>query len=128
MPIYEYQCQPCNRLHEFILSVDKRKTPQYCPECGEYLIKILSAFARHSSWGDWNGAYYDRGLGCNIASASHRKKVMKEKGVRQLEPDELSDDRVDAQIAEAEEHNKEIKRFKADPKKFIQEVDNATLR
>jgi len=53
MPIYEYECNGCGELHEFIQKFDespKRK----CPSCGKLrLRKLVSAAAFHLKGNGW---------------------------------------------------------------------------
>ncbi len=53
MPIYEYECNSCGDLHEFIQKFDespKRK----CPSCGKLrLRKLVSAAAFHLKGNGW---------------------------------------------------------------------------
>ncbi len=53
MPIYEYECNGCGELHEFIQKFDespKRK----CPSCGRLrLRKLVSAAAFHLKGNGW---------------------------------------------------------------------------
>jgi len=49
MPIYEYQCQDCQKQFEFIL-LPSSPTPPQCPACGsKKLSQELSAFAVNSA-------------------------------------------------------------------------------
>lgn len=42
MPIHEYKCQSCGRVHEVLL-FPKEKEPTKCPICGAPLVKLMSS-------------------------------------------------------------------------------------
>lgn len=56
MPIYEYVCSQCELKQEHLHKMDE-SVNEPCDGCGappEALIKVLSVFAKHGSWGNWN--------------------------------------------------------------------------
>jgi putative FmdB family regulatory protein len=71
MPIYEYRCQDCGKVHEFIQKFsDAPKTE--CPECGGRLEKLIS-----------NTSFVLKGSGWYVtdyASGDRKNKMEAEKG------------------------------------------------
>ena len=53
MPIYEYKCDACGELHEFIQKFSEEPMRE-CPGCGELrLRKLISAAAFHLKGSGW---------------------------------------------------------------------------
>jgi len=95
MPLYDYHCKKTGQRTEYLVSYEKRA---FCP-CGCGAIQLMSAPARTAyRWGDtqWDGRY-DHGLGTTLRDANHRKQIMQERGLR-----ELQDGEVEAQVADME--------------------------
>lgn len=80
MPIYPYECTNCLWSQDEIMSIHE-ELPIVCPRCGSKMKRVL-----HSNFGICMGAagaygYYDDNLETYIHSNSHRRQVMREKGV-----------------------------------------------
>jgi putative FmdB family regulatory protein len=43
MPLYNYSCDKCIEVYEFIVPLDELEKEVECPDCGENLKKLLSA-------------------------------------------------------------------------------------
>jgi putative FmdB family regulatory protein len=41
MPYYTFKCGKCVKEHKLYLLVDKRDTPQTCPDCGENMTRAI---------------------------------------------------------------------------------------
>lgn len=52
MPIYEYQCQKCEKVFEITQKITEAPKKK-CPECSGKLEKLLSAPAFHLKGGGW---------------------------------------------------------------------------
>ncbi|MFH1625723.1 MAG: zinc ribbon domain-containing protein [Pseudomonadota bacterium] len=53
MPIYEYQCNECQRMMSFLVLKSSERAALKCKSCGsEDLKRLLSRFAYHKSEGD----------------------------------------------------------------------------
>jgi putative FmdB family regulatory protein len=110
MPLYEYSCA-CGRRLERLRPIDKRSTPVDCP-CGLQAKHVPSMPARTAfSWGDtkWDG-FYDRGLNVTLRDKNHRKAVMKQRGLRELQPGEVEAEQSRV-LREHEQHEKNIKTY-----------------
>lgn len=75
MPIYEYVCEVCGERTEELLPVRDRAVPGPC-RCGGW--RRLTPSKVHL---DLLEPYFDEGLGCDIESAGHRRKVLRERGL-----------------------------------------------
>lgn len=42
MPLYEYQCNNCNKIYELLIQIKEKDKVQYCPICENQLEKIIS--------------------------------------------------------------------------------------
>ncbi len=52
MPIYEYQCQGCQKLQEIIQKINDKPLKK-CPECGGKLVKSVSLSGFQLKGGGW---------------------------------------------------------------------------
>jgi putative FmdB family regulatory protein len=52
MPIYEYECQKCGRIAEYMQSISE-KPKSKCEHCGGKLEKMISSSAFHLKGGGW---------------------------------------------------------------------------
>lgn len=58
VPIYEYLCESCGRIHEVIHKLDERG-PSHCRECGsERIAKLVSRSAFQLKGGGWYADLY----------------------------------------------------------------------
>jgi putative FmdB family regulatory protein len=58
VPIYEYLCESCGRIHEVIHKLDERG-PTHCRECGgEKIAKLVSRSAFQLKGGGWYADLY----------------------------------------------------------------------
>lgn len=90
MPFYTFECPACKKINDFERKIANRNDPLAC-ECGCYMDRVFTA---PNIGGDlpctgWRRDVvgYDPGLDEVILSESHRKEVMKRKGLREYEPD-----------------------------------------
>ena len=90
MPLYEYRCS-CGWGDEFVRKYEVSRRPVECEDCGDLATLVLPKPAKPvRRWGDSHfNPYYDHGLGLQVRSPQHRAQVMKERGLRQLEPGEV---------------------------------------
>jgi putative FmdB family regulatory protein len=91
MPIYDYRCKDCGHTEKDYYVRPGVAAPERitCSMCGEGASKQMPSPAKTPGlWGDSAG-YFDRGLGTFVQSEQHRQSVMKEKGLRQVEPEEF---------------------------------------
>lgn len=42
MPIYEYDCRPCKKKFEKVVTFHAGDKPQACPDCGEPAKRVIS--------------------------------------------------------------------------------------
>jgi putative FmdB family regulatory protein len=76
MPLYSYECPTCDHVEEALRTVAERHADLMCPKCSAGMVKQFA-----SPHLDILEPYFDEGLGCDVHSASHRRKVMKQQGV-----------------------------------------------
>lgn len=43
MPLFEYFCEKCDKVHTMLMKIDESQKEIICPDCGGKAIKILSA-------------------------------------------------------------------------------------
>jgi len=111
MPIYEYKCRSGHLITE-LRKYESRLDTVVCGKCGQHAGIVVSMPAKTAwSWGDtkWDG-YHDRGLNMTLRDKNHRERVMKAKGLR-----ELQDGEVEAEVSRAtreqEQHDKNMSKF-----------------
>lgn len=82
MPIYDYKCQECGRVHEHYAKIDQAVMP--CDECAGIAKRMITA--RYSVIPDLQ-PYWDPHIGKEpvyITSKKHREQVMRREGVAEL--------------------------------------------
>lgn len=73
MPIYEYQCQACGKLHEALQKISDEPLRD-CPDCGKpQLRKKVSAAGFRLKGGGWYETDFKSGNRKNVAGAPEGK-------------------------------------------------------
>lgn len=110
---HDYACRACD--HEDLVEVQVSSgigegydtQPLDCPSCGgERAFCVVPRINAEIALAN-AGRYFDRGLGCWIESPSHRKRLMKERGL--VEADQM-DFTQDAQARAVEDHHAKVER------------------
>lgn len=112
MPIYEYGCSQCSEKTTRYRKYEVRREPVNCSSCGAPSKLVPSLISKTATkWGDtpWDGKV-DRGLGVTLRSSEHRDAVMRERGVREIEPGEVEAEQSRVQ-REHEEHEANMKTY-----------------
>lgn len=125
MPLFDYFCG--EHVHE-ALFFPKEEVPNSidCPQCGKLAVKQLSMPAvTPGRWGDQTGKYgvdgfFDRGLGARYHTSMERDAIMDEKGLAPLSSFDkhFAEDAMEKTIAENNRQDENIRRYKANLKKF----------
>lgn len=76
MPLYDYECPDCGFEGEIAARMDDRKN-QPCPKCTTILMQVHRPTPRYRPF----NPYFDIGLGEEITSYAHRRRVMKSQGM-----------------------------------------------
>jgi len=84
MPIYEYQCEKCNKVHEFWQKISDAPVLE-CPDCCGALHKLVSLSSFQLKGGGWyvDGYSVSKGKGKN---SSKKKDNSTEKEVKNESP------------------------------------------
>ncbi len=78
--------------------------------CGSAATRQVTASARTPfRWGESAG-YFDRGLGCHVADHSARQRIMRERGLREVDDAEVQR-HIDTTRSEAAEHDRQAAAF-----------------
>ena len=119
MPFFTYKCSDCNCKFDYLhfykwaeKDLLKDKPPAIidcdcdnCQTCTGKAKQQISLFARTpSQWGN-DTAYFDRGLGLTIENEPHRQRIMKERGLRNVDKTEVEES-IHAGYAEKMEQEK----------------------
>ena len=110
MPLYEYVCM-CGQHYERLRRIDSRSIPVDCV-CGRKALVVPSMPARTAyQWGDtkWDGRR-DRALNMTFRDKKHRDAVMKQRGLRELQPGEVEAEQRRVS-REQEQHDKNVKTY-----------------
>ena len=110
MPLYEYLCEG-GHSHTVLRKYAQRDEPFIC-SCGDAGKRVPSAPARTAyGWGDskWDG-YYDRNLQITYRDKKHREAVMKQRGLRELQPGEVEAEQRRVS-REHDQHERNIKTY-----------------
>lgn len=102
---HEFVCEDCGV--DDLICIDFKKgeniSPRQCEECsGTMRVKLSANIDRFSE----RFPYFDRGLGCWLKSKSHRRQVMKEKGLECIDGNVDFEAQADKQRYRDEEHTK----------------------
>lgn len=76
MPIYEYQCDTCKRIHEVLRAISQCSEPYACDNCGSSTKKLYS-FTTAQVFQPYSSAYNN---GREITSAKQEKRVLARNG------------------------------------------------
>ena len=85
MPLYDFECQTCGRIHEHILPIsesEKKEIP--CESCACRTVRIITQPARKNDCGDNSYPYWEHNLGSEpvlLENSGHRRAVLKERGL-----------------------------------------------
>lgn len=111
MPLYEYRCRS-GHLITMLRNYQSRLDEVICATCSQPAGIVVSMPARTSwSWGDtkWDG-YHDRGLNVTLRDQKHRERVMKQRGLRELQDGEVERE-ISRATREQEQHDKNMKTY-----------------
>ena len=114
MPLYEYDCQDCNRKTE-VLQRMKERPLRICPHCGGKLKKAFSAPAIQFKGSGFYITDYARGT--NAGKSGESPKAESESKSSDSKPAESAPS--GASESKASESKKEKAAPKADPKKEL---------
>lgn len=96
MPIYSLRCPLCNRLDEYILDRNEGWHSVKCTNCladinrrqhRDYKADAVVVKGDTCSDSCNMSDYYDEGMGEHVRSRTHRRELMKRKGLREYAPD-----------------------------------------
>ncbi len=83
MPIYPYECQDCNKDFEVAKRMADIDAEEMCRDCASTNTKrtiALAAIEKSSAV----QPYYEPALGCMINSKSHKKQILKDRGLEEV--------------------------------------------
>jgi len=82
------------------------RNSQYCPECSN---KLDQDYSRKSIMVDQTLGYYDEGLGVYVESTSHKRQILKDKGLVETKAGDTSyvTKRVETTKSKAEKKEKQ---------------------
>ena len=76
MPIYEYECEACGRLHEILQKISDTALTD-CPECAGKLHKRISQCTFHLKGGGWYVTDYANSSGKTSSTSDTTNKQPK---------------------------------------------------
>lgn len=71
MPIYEYECESCGRVHEILQKVSENPLTQ-CPDCSGMLHKRISHCTFHLKGTGWYATDYAKGTSASSSSSGKK--------------------------------------------------------
>ncbi|HPR21192.1 MAG TPA: zinc ribbon domain-containing protein [Candidatus Sabulitectum sp.] len=114
MPIYEYLCDDCNTIFQFLMRGDRKEGELECPKCGRGGLKrVMSSFSTTSS----KGGGSDEDMAADLADIDENDPRSMARAVRRM-ADEMGED-----LGPELEHA--LNRLEAgeDPEKIEQELE-----
>jgi len=107
MPIYEYECNECGIVTEWVCSIQAKPVGIFCGICSSYARSIISKpQAVRPQWDE----YWDENLGNDpilVKGRRHRQEIMKARGLEE-KPYDKTKSRI---MIEKREHNKRERRI-----------------
>lgn len=111
MPVYDYECKPCEMISERVLGIIELDHPQYCPTCGGQMKRLMSAPAIQMDYagyhcpvtGNWieGRAAHRANLkkhGCRILEAGEKELMMRRRQAEEREFDKKLEETVGREI------------------------------
>ena len=83
MPIYEYACEKCHKISEFILMLHEDR-PTLCPYCGGGLQKLMSSPSIQFKGSGWYITDYARRPSAGVREPRDAKELKEEKESKDL--------------------------------------------
>jgi putative FmdB family regulatory protein len=83
MPQYPYRCKGCEYEFDVIKSVADIDEKEICIKCGEGQTKRLIAISNLEK-SSMQQPYYEPTLGCVIKGKSHKKQILRQKGLEEV--------------------------------------------
>lgn len=81
MPIYDWQCQDCQKSFEVIRSYQEYSLPALCDACqSSNTIRLISRTHFYGA-NTWDQASYNTGLGCITKNTKHAEQIARERGL-----------------------------------------------
>ena len=77
MPCYPYKCE-CSERFEVVKRVGEIDQVEHCPKCDKIATRTISPTVGFYGAGGWDSSY-DPAFGQVVNSASHRKRLAKER-------------------------------------------------
>lgn len=106
----DYECREGHRFGDDY--TEKPATPPACPDCGAPAAEIIAGVAS-LDWftQDHPFGYFDPALGVFLTSAAHRRQVMKEQGVVEMEWGGAMEQQLRDRAVRAEQEDEEVRRM-----------------
>lgn len=119
--LYEYKCDNCEEIFSIVSSVAKMKSVENCV-CGAEAHRY---YGNQRVNVDYNIGAYDKGLGCYVESSSHRRNIMKSRGLEAIDSDDRMFKHVESKREEVKK-NRDIA-FKRNIREKIRESRTITV-
>lgn len=116
--MYEFLCDD-GHWTEWLCKVAERPDVVVCEECGSPSWRQLSLCSKTpGKWGD-SASYFSPSLGCEVRNSAHRDKILKQRGLvaESDMPKGFIDDKIQKQVDETAQHEKNVSSFKDNLKK-----------
>jgi putative FmdB family regulatory protein len=78
MPTYNYECPKCHKTKEAFRSIKDRNS--FACDCGQIMEIVIVSAPNHPKE---MLRHFDNGLGCYVQDRSDRKRIMRERGLRE---------------------------------------------
>lgn len=103
MPIYEYNCEKCDKGFDVTKMMKDSTRPESCPDCGNPADRVFSCKVEFLGT-KIEDAEFNHGLGCVTKSKRHREELAKRKGV--IEIGNECPDKIDKHFAREREEKR----------------------
>lgn len=80
MPVYDYKCEMCGDVEEFIVPSDERDNPQHCKYCEQRVMRRQFPVEAIKGLQVWE-PHYNEAFDCDVNTRREWQSILKDKNV-----------------------------------------------
>jgi len=103
MPVYQYNCEKCDKDFDVVKPMAESSRPESCPTCGNNADRVFSCKVEFIGT-KIEDAEFNHGLGCVTKSKRHRDEIAKRLGA--IEIGNENPEKIDKHFAQQREEKR----------------------